>query len=275
MKYYAFVFEASTAGGGTVEIINGFSQRVIDPQATNKTVDVLITRTPQWESLQSQRMKIESQRKIAKEKHGLMVHAANTGDEKNERLYSADLNAAFSAICVLEDEARPLIVELETVRRNLYMEYAEFFPCGPGQHCLENDEYEALKAKFDALEGKQRLTRAGEVIPDNRGLEYYHKKKSGKWVRGKIEHIGETPPEGFITIDALPSKEQQEIAGQQEMERIAAMSVEERAQAKVDALNALADEAGRFEQRAKIQGKTFDPIAHYDKHKAAIEAKYA
>ena len=273
-KMNAYVQEVPTAGGGTVQIISGFGECTRDPEATKAAVADLLVNSPEFAKCQNQQAKITAQRKIATESFELKERAIADRDAKNEAVHAAAYHAALSAVCVLSKELEPLADDYEAVRNRLYMENPVYFPCGPGHHCLADGEYETLKAKFDALGEHERLTLSGEVIADNRGVEY-RRKDGGKWIQGKIENIGEKLPAKAVIADKLTPEQQQEISAQEEAERIAAMSAEDKAQAKQAALDALADEADRLDRRAKIQGKEFDPVAYYNERTGAIETKYA
>lgn len=266
--------EAQTADGQTVRIISHFCEKSIDPEATKAVVTPLLLETPEYAKIQSVQAKIQAQNKIAAEAWQLADKARNAVDAKNEAAHTAAFTAANSAISVMVDEElEPSVKELEAARDRLYMENRQYSLCGPHQCCC-NGRYETLKAKFDALGEHERLTNEGEVIPDWRGVEYW-RKTGGKWVKDKIEFIGEAPPKGAVLQENITPEIQAEIAEQREAERIAAMPPEDRAKAKQAALDALADEADRLDRRSKIQRKAFDPIAYYDEHAKAVEAKYA
>jgi hypothetical protein len=272
-KYNKYLQELPAADGGTVKIITGFGECSVDPEATKAVVAGLLAKTPEYARAQSHQAKISAQRKIAGEAYALAEKAHNAGDKKNTAIHNASYLAALGAIAVLEDELRPLVEAYEAEFTRLYEENPVYFLCGPGQCCCEN--YETLKAKFDALKEHERLTDEGEIIPDWRGTEHWYRAAKGKWVNGKIEFIGEELPDKFILPENLTEEQRKEIAAQEEAERIAAMSKDDRAKAKQAALDALADEADRLDRRNKIQRKAFDPVAWYEEKAAEIEAKYA
>jgi hypothetical protein len=271
-KYNKYLQEIPAADGGTVKIITGFGECSVDPEATKNVVYGLLAKTPEYAQAQSHQAKISAQRKTAQEAFALTAKAILNGDKKNEAVHDAFYKSALSAISVLEEELKPLVQAYKAKFTRLYEENTVYFPCGPGQCCCEN--YETLKAKFDALKERERLTDEGNVIIDRRGVEWYFFKDK-KWIKDKVEFIDEVLPDKFILPENLTEEQRKEIAAQEESERIAAMPKDDKAKAKQAALDALADEADRLDRRNKIQRKAFDPVAYYEEKAAEIEAKYA
>ena len=115
---------------------------------------------------------------------------------------------------------------------NLYEQLAVYFDNTPGIKLLSDAEEADLAPKFAALAEHEALTLQGEVIPDYRGVEY-HKKTSGKLDKVKIEAIGEALPSGAVLPDDLTSEQNDEIREQQEAERVAALSPEEKAKERI------------------------------------------
>jgi hypothetical protein len=74
--------------------------------------------------------------------------------------------------------------------------------------------------------------------------------------------------------DDLTAEQQTEIAEQQESERIAGLTGEQKATEKQARLDALAEEADKLSRRAQIQGRDFDAAAWYAEKRDEVEAKY-
>ena len=134
---------------------------------------------------------------------------------------------------------------------NLYEQLAVCFDNTPGVKLLSEAEEADLVPKFAALQERirqaeeakktdpsantavrEKLTLEGEIVPDYRGVEY-HKKTSGKWKKVKVQAIGEALPDGAILPDDLTSEQNAEIREQQEAERVAALSPEEKAKERI------------------------------------------
>jgi len=157
---------------------------------------------------------------------------------------------------------------------NLINDNLEPAKYGPEAELIEDGVAEQLQQKLDAMGKYQQLLDNGEYDPDYRGVEYWVQ-KSGKWEKDKIEEIGIKLPAGAVLPESLTQKQQVEIASQQEAQRIAGLTTEEKVAEKQVALNNLADEADKLDRRAKIQQQIFDPIIWYREQAGAIEAKYA
>jgi len=158
--------------------------------------------------------------------------------------------------------------------KRLFNENLVYANVGPEADLVSDETGSQVQDKLDEAGKHRRLLVSGEYIVDHRCCEYWIK-KSGKWANEKIEEIGVELPEGAVLQEDFTPEQQEEIADWQETERIAGMSLEEKAAAKQSALDALADEADRLDRRSKIQEQAFDPIIWYKERARFIEAKYA
>jgi len=267
------LYEAQTADGKTARIISRFEEKTEDPEATKAAVMPLLEKTPEHARLQNVKARLQAQAKTAQEEYALANEARKGGDKKSETLHAKAYNLAAACVEDTQAEIAPLADELSAAFTRLYDENKQYCDCGPHQCCC-GGRYEALQAKYDALKEHERLDSEGRVWDDWRGVEY-HFKENGKWKKDKIEFLGQKPPKGFVLQENITPEIQFEISAQQEAERLAAMTPEEKAKWKQNALDALADEADRLDRRNKIQRKTFDAQKYYDEGAAEIEKKYA
>ena len=155
--------------------------------------------------------------------------------------------------------------------RELFHRHKVFFDPGPNQQIIEDAQADQLIHALNSLQPKHLLLINGEIIPNYVDTEYWIKLED-KWEKRKIEHIGEDL-EGILP-ENLTQEQQEEIRTQEEEKRICCMTPEERAEALVRELDALADEAARLEKRAQIQQKEFDPIAWYQDGEVRLHEKY-
>jgi hypothetical protein len=171
-------------------------------------------------------------------------------------------------------EAKALNPNLKNIKETtLFKTYAAYLPAGPGRKAFPDDKLEELSEKFDWLEPHQELTEEGEILPNWIGTEFW-RKENGRWEKIKIELAGISVPPGGVLPEALSPDQHGEIKEQQEADRIAALSPEQRAGEVQERLNALAGEAAALEKISQIQGTSFDPAAWYQEKKAGLEAKY-
>lgn len=146
---------------------------------------------------------------------------------------------------------------------------------GSGVKILTRQEEISLQEKIDALEEHQRLTEQGKIVPDYKNVEYWEKNtQSGRWSKQKIESIGVSIPEGIVYLDRLTADQQKEIAHQTERDRIAGLTIEQKAEELQRRLDALADEAIRLRERARLQKKEFDDIVWYEAEASKIQTEY-
>ena len=86
---------------------------------------------------------------------------------------------------------------------------------------------EQIKEKLATTGKNKRLLENGEYIEDHRGEEYWAK-RSGKWRKEKVEEIGVPLPADSVLQEFITQEQQQEIYEQQEEERLAALTPEQR-----------------------------------------------
>jgi hypothetical protein len=186
-------------------------------------------------------------------------------------------------VCPIDPEATKVAVEKQIAKNpalaegdmeTLFETYTAYSIVGPGRKCLTEAEHAEHKAKFDALREHERLTEGLAILPDYRGVEYW-RQSGGRWGKAKIEQLGVAMPDGAVLDKDLSPEQRGEITAQQESDRVAGLSGEQKAAEKQARLDAAADEADRLSRRAQIQSKAFDAAAWYGEKAAEIEAKYA
>ena len=98
------------------------------------------------------------------------------------------------------------------------MRAPEYFDTIPGQSNVSNDEGAELEEKLRCLHTNERITRAGEIVADNRGREWFCFKDV--WLRGAVKTIGEELPEGALWARDLSREQVDGIKMQDEGELI-------------------------------------------------------
>jgi len=144
---------------------------------------------------------------------------------------------------------------------------------GKEQKNVEDEEGERLKDIFDNLSPNEKLQLSGDTITDMRNTEYWIK-QANKWIKQKIEHIGETLPQNAILPDKLSETQQREIAEQNEQARLENLTPEQKAQEKEAALTAIKREVRILKEEAEIAEESFDAKEEYQLRKAKLEEKY-
>lgn len=157
---------------------------------------------------------------------------------------------------------------------NLYMENLVYARVGLEADLIDDELAEHLQNKLDKMKTHQLLSDSGEYIADYRGVEYWIK-KSGKWRKEKIEKTGVDLPEEAVLQEDIKAEQQEEISAQQEIERIAALTPQEKENEKKTKLHTLAREAIIKAEEAELLDETFDKKLWLQPKKLEIERLYA
>jgi regulator of protease activity HflC (stomatin/prohibitin superfamily) len=118
------------------------------------------------------------------------------------------------------------------------------------------------------------LQLSGNTIADWMNTEYWIK-QDGVWNKQKIERMGETLLQNAVVPEELSQTQQQhEIAEQNEAERFANLTLDQKAEEKEAALTAAKREVRILKEEAEIAGEPFDAATEYQLRKTRIEKKY-
>jgi hypothetical protein len=175
---------------------------------------------------------------------------------------------AFHHVTVAEYRAMS-----EAELKELFNQHIIYADPGPDGILIQDDIAEDILSKLAALTEHEKLQDNLEILPDWRGVEFWHKANE-IWHKQKIDQIGVMPPNGFILPDALTEENRREITAQEEMNRLTNLTPEQRVKEKDDALKALKAEALRQKEMAEIADEQFDAKAWYQAEAAKISAKY-
>jgi hypothetical protein len=177
-------------------------------------------------------------------------------------------NEAFHHVTVAEYRAMS-----EAELEELFNQHIIYAAPGPDGVLILDDIAEDILSKLAALKEHEKLQDNLEILPDWRGVEFWHK-ANGIWSKQKINQIGVMPPNGFILSEDITEDYRREIAAQEEMDRLTNLTAEQRLTEKESALKALKAEALRQKEMAEIADEPFDAKAWYQTEAAKINAKY-
>ena len=232
------------------KIIIGFDYPTIDPVETKKIVDVAIKDTPEYQALEDKKAEFAQ-----------AVQDFNAAAKARDK---EKFSHAQSAMKVRQEELKPLADEYAEKLVALRTEHAVYFEPRMGEVIRTSDEVKDLVAALEARPEGTFISLDGKTIQDNRGTVYF-KKTSGKWKRTHIVKLGEEIPSGAKTEDALSASETVEI----ERQRIQALTPQEKASEKADALDKALIQAENMDRSLEIQG---DPD-HIAKSKAWLDGR--
>jgi ClpP class serine protease len=176
---------------------------------------------------------------------------------------------AFHHVTVAEYRAMT-----EAELKELFNQYIIYADPGTDGELVQENVAEDILLKLTALNEHEKLQDNLEILPDWRGVEFWHK-TNGVWSKQKIDQIGVLPPNGFILPDNLTEDYRREIAAQEEMNRLTNLTADQRAKEKETALKSLQAEALRRKEMAEIADEQFDAKAWYQTEAAKINEKYA
>ncbi|MDR1838904.1 MAG: hypothetical protein LBQ93_04875 [Treponema sp.] len=175
-----------------------------------------------------------------------------------------------------KEKIAPMITD-EMSKKDIERLFVENCVCskvGPEADLIEDDRVEQIRHKLDNMGENSLLLVNGEYVADYRGVEY-HIKRNGKWKKEQIDELGLSLPAGSVLQESLTKEQQQEMAAQQEAERIAGLTAEQKAEEKRFKLHALVREAITKAEEAELLEEIFDKQAWLHPRKAEIELLYA
>ena len=255
------------------KIISGFGKLVIDPVETRKAVKDVLHKTDEGKAVAAKQREIEEK---AGEARAAMKAAriAQEAKKTNQTALKADESQlAYNAIQDLMSELKELLPPLNETRKRLMRDLAIYFVPKKGESHLPDSEIIQLAQKLSVIPAGHVLDIEGNILPDDRGKEYWHKSAS-IWSPGRIQKLGEVMPSGSKTQDALTEAERVEIEDQ----RISGMSAGAKAGEKATAELSALQEATNMRQELEIQGDSealSKSQAEYEAEMALIAEKYA
>ena len=168
----------------------------------------------------------------------------------------------------------PMITEdmTEDDIEELYINNRVYAAVGAEAELIDDDAAIQIQEKLDAREGHQLLLDNGEYIADYRGAEYWIQ-ISDKWQKEIIENIG-LLPQGILS-ENLSKEQQEEITAQLNVERIASLSADEKANEKRNNLLYVFHESKNKAEEAEFLGEEFDKDSWLQQKKNETEALYA
>lgn len=255
------------------KIITGFGKLVIDPVETRKAVKDIIHETDEGKAVASKQREIEEKAGVARAAMNAARIAQKAKKTNQAALKSDEAQAATEAIQNLMSELKELLPPLEEKRKELMRDRAVYFMPKKGESQISDPDLALLAQKFSVMPAGHVLDIEGKVLPDNRGIKYWHKSGS-VWSPGRVQKLGEVMPSGAKTQDALTEAEEAQI----EEQRVSALSAGAKAGEKATAELSALQEATNMRLELEIQGDTealSKSQAEYEAEMALIAEKYA
>ncbi|NIS54598.1 MAG: hypothetical protein GWN94_26485 [Phycisphaerae bacterium] len=260
---------------GAYQVVVGFQCPTIDPIESAKVVDPLLAETDIFKRFVQLKNELGAAQgeKIAIWADWKKITVKTSPQWREcERKYRAvedkirEIQAQLAHQSNLLEEKRRQLLESNAVRFTI-------------RGCEEIDEATCndLQTKFRTRAPSTYLLFNGTTLIDKIGTKYWTK-PADKWIETEITELGVDVPVDAYLWDDLTKEQTLEIFEQQETERIAALTTEDRAEEKNTKIILAKRKAGALKGEYEIEGR-LDPLgdaqAWYSDRVAEIEATYA
>lgn len=257
------------------EIVLGFGNAdgFIDPQATYAKIGELIRETGEAKAMQAASDALASRKAEYRELYGQYDIARMQGNQFAMQRTGLAIQSKQTEIDEAAAALPDLVTAFEARRAKLFADHAEYAKPPQGEDLIADDAATALQGKFALKEG-YALLMDGTTVPDLRGRVCWTQKP---WKRMEILKLGQDWPAGAIADDQLTDAQRQDIAVQIEADRVAGLTLAQKAEEVKAAQIQAATDAATLRSKLEITG---DPSAleksqaAYQQALAAISAKY-
>jgi uncharacterized protein YqgV (UPF0045/DUF77 family) len=259
---------------GANKIVVSFEPPSFDPVESRKVIDPLLVQCDEYielDNLKTQYAAIEAQKKA--------IWADWQTQNRNSSEWAASeklWNAAIGEGMKLQTMMRAQVDKVEHCRRELLENVGVRFEV-VGAETVDQATWDDLVEKMKLLNEGERLLDDGTVVVDQVGTKYWTK-PTDTWIETEITELGDTvPASGAFLHEDLTTAQLVEIADQRELDRIAALTTEEKDQEKQAMIDQAARDAGALKSQYEIENR-LDPLgdaqAWYAAKVAEIDAKY-
>jgi len=268
------IFHANIDG---FEIVLGFGEAfgLIDPVATAIKIEPLIKALPEQLQMNALNAQINATRQSAMQALGLAEGARQRKDAPAMTRQNAEYQAKLMEIAELEKQLPDRIRAFEAARSCITTENAAYMHPPQGEDLIDDAQAASLAQKHALRGDGQQLLMTGEYVTDLRGRDFWI--PGPPWQHMQIDKLGENMPAEALAPDQLTDAQREEIAVQNETDRVASLTPEERA-AEIDRVKAQTlGQAAQKRSELEIAGDTkalAKSQAQYQEALAGIAAKY-
>lgn len=254
-------------------IIIGFGNPVIDPVETAKIIKPMLEDSNELKAVKQKIKEVGARQRMAIQAMKESARLKIRGDQKFKEK-EAEAAAHFQIVKELQEEAKPLKGPLKQKRIELIKENAIYFEPKQNEMIIDNDQHAELKTKELGEFG--RLCLDGSVVYDYTKETGYSKIGDG-WVINTFPFGAQISTEVILERD-LTEEQKEEIAEQNEKDRVAGLSAAGKEAEKLSAINSAASQAANMRNVLEIQS---DPEAltkaqdFYNSEVEKINTKYA
>ncbi|MBE3064775.1 MAG: hypothetical protein IMZ69_07120 [Spirochaetes bacterium] len=267
------IFHANIDGH---EVVLGFGEAfgLIDPVATNIKIAPLLQKLPEQQQMNAVAQQINAARQAAGQAFALAEGARQRKDAATMARQNGEYQAKLLEIAELEKQLPPLVTAFEAARARIITENAAYTHPPQGESLIDDAQAATMQGKHAAAGPDRALLMTGEYVRDLRGRDFW---LPGPWRHMVIDKLGEDLPVGALMPDQLTDAQRSDISVQEETDRIAALTPEERA-AEIDRVKAAAlAQAAQTRSELEIAGDSkalAKSQAAYQEALAGIAEKY-
>ena len=214
-----------------LQIVKGFGKLQINPVRTQANQQSILDESPEMAAYKTAVDTI----------HGIVPPVKK--NEREKARWAREMKDAT-------DISRPALDAVnEFKKNNLEAGYAYMEP----RRNEITDFDESLRDKFKSIKPRQELLISGEVIQDNRGIDYWYK-EDDRWCLNECTKLGDAIPKNSKMYLDHSDADRSEILAQRETDRITALTPEARETERQAQLSAAAAQAAMNRSVDEIKG---------------------
>lgn len=264
---------------GEYQIITGFDELPIDPEATKTAAAETVIKLPEFEAMRTKQREKEQKLAFAKTAFSAAHEYLLSGDESNADLENIKYQNYTAAAAVCESELAEISKELRAKVFEIRRQNPRYFEPRENEIVKTDAEWAELLQAYNAKLDTEQLDVEGKLIADYRGKQWFYQ-ADGVWYDSeKIEQLGATM--STVVPDEYESTaiEKADLTAEQSEEiRIQNLTAEQKTAEKEAAIDAAATQAATMRTKLEIQGDAealTKSQAWYQEQVTLIEAKYA
>jgi hypothetical protein len=211
-----------------IEYVSGFDVPVLDPETTKQKAAEQLLEDEEFKTVMTNYIA-----KMQQKEDEYLSYCNKCRVDKTFRTKAA-YDVFQHSQNQIQQELIQLAKQIKEARDKAFDENRTYFEPKLGEYTIEDSLCKSLINAARKLRPNERINLDGDVIQDNRGRKYYTK-DGEDWHENHIEKFGDKKPKDALYKDGLSDNQKLEIEESKEIQRIRALS-EENKQAEMDAL---------------------------------------
>lgn len=258
-----------------IEVIVGFGDAIIDPVSTEKKILPFLQDSDEVKQINALGKQIGEYQRLYSLRQREAMRLKEQRQQGLAKLKEDEARNIYAKIGPVQKQLAALKEPLQKKRNELVQQYAIYFePRNQNEKIITAEQYHELIST--ELLPDQILCSDGSVIFDYSGKNIWQK-ISDRWERLELSP-GEVMPGDAVLYSDLSDEQRKEIAEQQENDRVAALTTEEKEAEKLILIENAANQAQQMRSKLEIQGianALEQSQAWYSEQVKEIEKKYS